>query len=216
MVSDSGFDIGHRFILYRACSSLRSNNAYSNSSHQHVCRCNNKFTLIAGLPQTRQRKYLFVWKSDDPNDDLGDYFKEILDFLKEPIVHSIEAFFLPPSHDRIRQFREALRSGPGQLLARDRAREPDFWDWKNKNKDTPRHVRFRRDNGIDELSRWFTGWGTSNHLECAPNLMPELLDAWNGRRLDMIECFGAAAMRDVTARDANHHLVSITTQRLIT
>lgn len=35
-----------------------------------------------GLPQTRNRKYLFIWRSDDPNDDLGDYFNEIMDHLK--------------------------------------------------------------------------------------------------------------------------------------
>lgn len=35
-----------------------------------------------GLPQTRNRKYLFLWRSDDPNDDLGDYFEEIMEYLK--------------------------------------------------------------------------------------------------------------------------------------
>jgi hypothetical protein len=81
-----------------------------------------------GLPQTRNRKYLFVWLSDDPDDDLGSYFQEILDHLKTPLLHSVEAFLLPDTHDRIRCFREALRSGPGLMVKRNRAKEPDFSD----------------------------------------------------------------------------------------
>ena len=71
---------------------------------------------------------MFVWLSDDPDDDLGEYFQEILDHLKTPLLHSVEAFLLPDTHDRIRCFREALRSGPGLMVKRNRAKEPDFWD----------------------------------------------------------------------------------------
>lgn len=81
-----------------------------------------------GLPQTRNRKYLFVWRSDNPDDDLGDYFEEIIQYLKTPLLHSIEAFLLPVTHDRTRCMREALRSGPGRMVARERAKEPDFMD----------------------------------------------------------------------------------------
>jgi hypothetical protein len=40
-----------------------------------------------GLPQTRNRKYLFLWRSDDPTDDLGDYFEKIMDHLKVSICY---------------------------------------------------------------------------------------------------------------------------------
>ena len=83
-----------------------------------------------GLPQTRNRQYLFVWKSDDPSDNLGEYFQLLMDHLKTPVLHSMEAFMLPPTHDRIRCFREALRSGPGLMVANERAKEKDFYDWK--------------------------------------------------------------------------------------
>jgi hypothetical protein len=79
-----------------------------------------------GLPQTRNRQYLFVWRTDDPSDNLGEYFQLIMDHLKTPLLHSMEAFMLPPSHDRIRCFREALRSGPGLLMAKERAKELDL------------------------------------------------------------------------------------------
>jgi hypothetical protein len=83
-----------------------------------------------GLPQTRNRQYLFVWRSDDPSDNLGEYFQLLMDHFKMPLHHSMEAFLLPPTHDRIRCFREALRSGPGLMVAKERAKENDFFDWE--------------------------------------------------------------------------------------
>ena len=82
-----------------------------------------------GLPQTRNRKYLFVWRSDDPEDDLGDFIQLIMDHLKTPLLHPMEAFLLPENHDRLRRLREALRSGPGRMVAKERAKELDFFDW---------------------------------------------------------------------------------------
>lgn len=79
-----------------------------------------------GLPQTRNRGYMFVWRTDDPSDNLGEYFQLIMDHLKTPSLHSMDAFMLPPSHDRIRCFREALRSGPGLLMAKDAAKQLDL------------------------------------------------------------------------------------------
>uniref|UniRef100_A0A7S4I449 Helicase ATP-binding domain-containing protein n=1 Tax=Odontella aurita TaxID=265563 RepID=A0A7S4I449_9STRA len=169
----------------------------------HLCKVDTK---EYGLPQTRQRKYLFIWRSDDPSDDLGTYFQQILDHLKTPLLYSMDAFLLSPSHDRIRCFREALRSGPGLMVARERSKEPDFWDWTtSRNLDTPRHVQYRRMNGIDDRSRWITGWNTRGRKTVAPGLWPELADMWNHRRLDMVDCFAAAAARDAIPRDALHH-----------
>ncbi|KAL3895829.1 MAG: hypothetical protein SGARI_007333, partial [Bacillariaceae sp.] len=159
-----------------------------------------------GLPQTRNRKYLFVWRCDDPDDDLGEYFEEILEYLKTPLLHSIEAFLLPVTHDRMRCFREALRSGQGRLVARERAKESDFFDPMSQVKDTELHYAFRAKNGIPERQRWLTEWGMRGQKQLAPGLWPELFDCWNMRRLDMIDCFAAACFRDAVPRDANHHL----------
>ena len=172
----------------------------------HLCKVDTK---LYGLPQTRQRKYLFIWRSDDPDDDLGEYFQEILDHLKTPLLHSMEAFLLPDSHDRIRSFREALRSGPGLMVKRDRAKELDFWEWEiSRVKDLSAHKIFREKIGLADRSRWLTGWNTRGRKELAPTLWPELFDCWNMRRLDMIDCFAGAAIRDATSRDPLHHSFS--------
>ncbi|CAJ1936311.1 unnamed protein product [Cylindrotheca closterium] len=169
----------------------------------HLCKLDTK---EYGLPQTRNRKYLFIWRSDEPDDDLGEYFQEILDHLKTPLLHSMDAFLLPDTHDRIRCFREALRSGPGLMVKRERAKEEDFWDWdKSKVKDLAVHRVFREANGLAERSRWLTGWGTLGRKSLAPGLWPELVHCWNHRRLDLIDCFSGAAVRDAISRDPMHH-----------
>ena len=157
----------------------------------HLCKVDTK---EYGLPQTRNRKYLFIWRSDDPDDDLGEYFQEILDHLKTPLLYSMDAFLLPETHDRIRCFREALRSGPGLLVKRERAKELNFWDYEEARiKDVILHYAFREVNGIEEKARWMTGWDTRGRKLLAAGLWPELVDCWNMRRLDMIDCFAAAA-----------------------
>ena len=106
----------------------------------------------------------------------------------------MDAFLLPDTHDRIRCFREALRSGPGLMVKRERAKEEDFWDWdKSKVKDLAVHRVFREANGLAERSRWLTGWGTLGRKSLAPGLWPELVHCWNHRRLDLIDCFSGAA-----------------------
>jgi len=139
-------------------------------------------------------QYLFIWRSDDPDDDLGEYFQEILDHLKTPLLHSMDAFLLSDTHDRIRCFREALRSGTGLMVARERAKELDFWDWSlSRVKDLTLHMVFRENSGIAERSRWLTGWDTRGRKQIAPGQWPELFDCWNMRRQDLIDCFAAAA-----------------------
>ncbi len=72
---------------------------------------------------------MFVWQPDDDNvnDDLGYYWKEIVQFLQSPVRHSLESFILQDDHDIIRVFREALRGPPGRQTARGNTHEPDFW-----------------------------------------------------------------------------------------
>lgn len=86
-------------------------------------------TKSFGLPQTRQRTYMFVWQPDDDDvhDDLGYYWKEIVQFLQSPVRHSLQSFILQDDHDIIRVFREALRGPPGRQTARGVTQEPDFW-----------------------------------------------------------------------------------------
>jgi hypothetical protein len=66
-----------------------------------------------GVPQTRQRTYMFVWQpTKDKNgnadiaDDLGTYWEALVKHLKSPVRHSLEAFILQVDHDIIRVFRE--------------------------------------------------------------------------------------------------------------
>jgi site-specific DNA-cytosine methylase len=159
-----------------------------------------------GLPQTRNRKYLFGWKSDDPEDDLGIYIDIIMVHLKTPLLYPMDAFLLSETHDRIRCFREALRSGPGLMVKRERATEPDFWDWElSQNLDTPRHMVYRQVYGIEDRSRWLTQWDTRGKKCLPPGCWPELFDCWNMRRLDLIDCFASAAVRDSISRDPLHH-----------
>lgn len=120
----------------------------------------------------------------------------------------MDAFLLPDTHDRIRCFREALRSGPGLLVHRARAKELDFWDWElSRVKDLTLHLAYRETIGLAERSRWFTGWDTRGRKQIAPGLWPELVDCWNMRRLDMVDCFAGAASKFVVLPLSVAHLV---------
>ena len=46
--------------------------------------------------------YLFVWKLEDGG-DLGEYWKLLVEHLKSPVRHSLEAFVLQEDHDIIRK-----------------------------------------------------------------------------------------------------------------
>jgi hypothetical protein len=69
-----------------------------------------------GLPQTRERTYMFVWQPDDENvdDDLGDYWEAVVEYLQFPVRHALESFILEANHDVIRVFREALNGPAGR------------------------------------------------------------------------------------------------------
>ena len=68
-----------------------------------------------GLPQTRERTYMFVWQSlQQPQrghfdtDDLGDYWEGVVKYLKTPLRYSLDAFVLESDHPIVRAFRESL------------------------------------------------------------------------------------------------------------
>lgn len=82
-----------------------------------------------GLPQTRNRVYMFVWQPDDNSvsDDLGVYWKSIVEYLKSPVRHSLQSFVLNVDHEIIRTFREALNGPAGRQTKQANFLEPDFW-----------------------------------------------------------------------------------------
>jgi len=86
-----------------------------------------------GLPQTRMRTYMFVWRpeNDNVNDDLGYYWEQVVRHLKVPARHSLQSFTLQVDHDIIRVFREALRGPPGRQTMRGVSLEPYFWESAN-------------------------------------------------------------------------------------
>jgi site-specific DNA-cytosine methylase len=82
-----------------------------------------------GLPQTRNRVYMFVWQPDDGNvsDDLGVFWKTIVEYLKSPVRHSLPSFVLNVDHEIIRTFREGLNGPAGRQTKQANFLEPDFW-----------------------------------------------------------------------------------------
>jgi site-specific DNA-cytosine methylase len=82
-----------------------------------------------GLPQTRNRVYMFVWQPEKGNvaDDLGIYWKAVVEYLKSPVRHSLPSFVLNVDHEIIRTFREALNGPPGRKTKLANFLEPDFW-----------------------------------------------------------------------------------------
>lgn len=53
--------------------------------------------------------------------EVGEHWQELVKGLQTELEHPIEAFLLPDSSDRIRRFRDVLRSPIAQRLARDGA-----------------------------------------------------------------------------------------------
>ena len=94
-------------------------------------------------------------------------------------------------------------SGPGLMVARERSREPYFWE-NVKHKDRAHNKSFRKLSGIEDEARPITSWDRGGRMKLAPSLWSELFPMWIGRILDMIDCFYIAAGRDATPRDALH------------
>lgn len=80
-------------------------------------------TKLYGLPHTRNRGYMLAWKEGtygaiDPI-EVGDMWEEIVKGLQTNLDHPVEAFMLPDSSDRIRRFRDVLRSPIAQRVVKD-------------------------------------------------------------------------------------------------
>lgn len=78
---------------------------------------------------------MLAWRpeNDDVTDDLGIYWEKVVNHLKSPVRHSLNAFILQVDHDIIRVFREALHGHPGRQTMRGVAQEPYFWESSNAN-----------------------------------------------------------------------------------
>lgn len=158
-----------------------------------------------GLPQTRQRTYMFVWKVDkkgDYDDDLGLYWQAIVKYLESPVKHSLDAFILDTDHDKVRVFREALRGPPGRHAKRAVFQEPDFFTSGNAN---VRHNTIARDkSGIEMLTRTTTMSGAHGRKQIPPHYWLEYLDCQPQRELDMLDILHASAARDGECHDSYH------------
>ena len=81
-------------------------------------------TKLYGLPHTRNRNYMLAWKEGTYGNvlgevDVGDAWEEMVKGLQTQLDHPVEAFMLPDASDRIRRFRDVLRSPIAQRLAKD-------------------------------------------------------------------------------------------------
>jgi site-specific DNA-cytosine methylase len=170
------------------------------------CTCIQKVdTKDYGLPQTRMRTYMFVWKADDPDnydDDLGVYWQALVKFLENPVKHSLDAFILDDDHDNIRVFREALRGPPGRHTKRSIFQEPDFYTSSNAN--VKHNVIARQGLGMDKLTRATTNSGAFGKKQLPPHYWREYLDCQQQRVTDMIDILHAAAARDAETHDSHH------------
>jgi hypothetical protein len=155
-----------------------------------------------GLPQTRQRCYMLVWRptNDNINDDLGDYWEQVVEFLQEPAVHSLESFLLEDDHEIVRLYREALNGPAGRQSAREYFLQPDWLQSGQKN--VKHNTTARERNGIRLEARYVTNWDAFGVKQVAPHILVPYLNCNEPRVLDMIDIQHAAAARDAESHDA--------------
>ena len=98
-----------------------------------------------GLPHTRNRGYLLAWKVGTfgamGEDEVGTHWEQLVHGLQTELEHPIEAFMLPDSSDRIRRFRDVLRSPIAQRLALDNLGKNYYG--QNKDADTRYNLGYR-------------------------------------------------------------------------
>ena len=169
-----------------------------------------------GLPQTRTRKYMFIWRPDQfPDADIADLWTELVDFLRVPLKYSIDSFLLSDENDRVHRFRDALQGPLGRLTARER-QAGDWWV-ENANADTGHAKTYRAGvkgkgkgshmlhSAFEVKARPFTNWGPNGKFTLASaNWWPEGIAVCQQRKLDLLDCFCARAAE--VGKDALHHL----------
>ncbi|KAL7533584.1 hypothetical protein ACHAXR_005329, partial [Thalassiosira sp. AJA248-18] len=162
-------------------------------------------TKCYGLPQTRERTYMFVWQPDEDNafDDLGLYWEAIVKYLASPVRHSLESFILEVDHDIIRTFREALNGPAGRYTMRGINQAPDFWNKASADANLPHNINTRIGIGMEELSRTQTKWGPEGAMHVPPHWWLEYMKCNTQRRSDLLEILHASAARDAESKDSN-------------
>lgn len=98
-----------------------------------------------GLPHTRNRGYMLAWKvgtfGSMGEGEVGILWEQLVNALQTGLEHPIEAFMLPDSSDRIRRFRDVLRSPIAQQLALDNLGKNYYG--QNKDADTRYNLGYR-------------------------------------------------------------------------
>ena len=170
------------------------------------CTCIQKVdTKLYGLPQTRQRTYMFVWKPDNPDnfdDSLGLYWQALVTYLQNPVRHALDAFILDTDHDNIRVLREALNGPPGRHTKRSVFQEIDFFTSGNAN--VKHNVIARQKSGIELMSRPNVAGGERGKKQVPPHYWLEYMDIQPQRELDMLDILHIAAARDAETHDSNY------------
>jgi len=184
-----------------------------------------------GLPQTRQRGYLFVWRRDwtmeleKPLEKIdmtvGDLFLDLVESLAVNAQFPLHGLLPKDIDPRVRRFREVLRGPIGARTARDLARNNDFLDGKSSNTKYSDKVRQPPRGGsqenyesklvvpLDHDPKQLTGWGADGALRSRMyGVWPELLRLYDQRKRDLLEVFASKVATLPTPRDALHHAFS--------
>jgi hypothetical protein len=158
---------------------------------------------LYGLPQTRQRVYMFVWRPENENfnDDLGDYWEAIFRFLESPARNSMEAFILEDDHEIIRTFREGL-NGPLGRATKSRVFQQKYF-WNSTSANFPHNRNARTFSGINETARTLTQWHARGRKQIPPHYWKAYIDLQPQREMDALEVFHASAARDAECHDSS-------------
>ena len=84
-------------------------------------------------------------------------WEAIVEYLKSPVRHSLDAFILNEDHEIIRRFREALRGPPGRKTKSLKMQEPYFWTSTSSN--LPHNKHTRKALKLNDTARYITRWG---------------------------------------------------------
>ena len=185
---------------------------------QYRCRFEKVVTNHYGLPQVRQRKYMFVYKPEEfeeefAGQDIGELWVELMEILQDPVVYSLTSF-LPKSTDaRVRRFREVLRGPVGAKTKHAKARANNYALGISKNWNYATQVRSgkgkygkQKKYMLNADARPWTNWGKDGKMShIMYNAWPELLDMCEQRKRDMLDIFAGASANLMPPRDALHN-----------
>ncbi|CAE8594810.1 unnamed protein product [Polarella glacialis] len=167
----------------------------------HVIKVDSKFY---GLPQTRQRGYMFVWHKSEGGSELGPLWEELVRFMQHPVRYSLPNFLLPDDDERVRRFRDVLRGPLGRRAQQTNAAEWKGDWWESNCKDAQRAKDYHTVIGQEPDRRPITGWGRDGLRKGHPSLWPEMLSIFDSRQCDLIEAFAAECADEEHPRDPLH------------